>query len=148
MPPTPNPTVVVGVDTSPAARAAARWAARMAQRLQGELVVVHAPEPPAASTFPAVPKAEALERAFPDELAAELEADQNVVVRRELAPDGPVSALLDASADAQLLVLGRPRGRVANWPTPSSTTRRVLDRSACPVVLVREDQMPPGPAGD
>jgi nucleotide-binding universal stress UspA family protein len=143
MEPTAKPSIVVGVDTSPAARAAARWAARMAQRLRGELVVVHAPEAPAATTFPAVPKSDALATVFPDELAAELEADEHVTVRRELARTGPVTALLEAAEDAQMLVLGRSGRRVGNVPAPGSTTRKVLDRSACPVVLVREDQVPP-----
>lgn len=139
-------TVVVGVDTSPAARAAARWAARAALRLGADLVVIHAPEPPGPASFPAVPKAEALDRAFPDELTEELEAADEVNVHLELSSGEPVEALVAASTSAELLVLGRPRRRVGSWPNQGSITRKVLDRSACPVVLVREghDPMPPG----
>lgn len=130
--------IVVGVDGSPAAHAAVGWAAEQARDLGRELVLLHGTEVGRPTPFPAIPDA-------PGDGAVELlpyrEAlgdVSTVSVRREVVDGPPSRALITASTDAVMLVLGRPRGRVTSWPRPGSLTRRVLGGATCPVVLVPE----------
>ena len=77
----------------------------------------------------------AAERAAQDELAAVLGADHRV--RVSVVQGEPAAALLAAAEDAELLVVGnRGRGSFAQ-ALLGSTSAKVSDRAACPVVVVR-----------
>jgi nucleotide-binding universal stress UspA family protein len=81
-------------------------------------------------------------RLLAEALAGHRDKEPDVVVREVVARDRPARALVEATWDAQLLVVGRshrhPLGRIA------SPTHAVLHRAGCPVAVV-----PPAmPAGD
>ncbi|MEV7414524.1 universal stress protein [Streptomyces sp. NPDC089919] len=135
-----KPVIAVGVDGSPESRAAARWAAREAERRRLGVRLVHAWlwQP---SAFPVVPdreeetrRAEAVLREAADELAArhpELDVSADVV------PDLAPHALLRASEQAGLLVLGsRGHGVLAGFLL-GSYGQQVIAEARCPVVSVR-----------
>ncbi|MEO7130627.1 MAG: universal stress protein [Dermatophilaceae bacterium] len=139
--------VVVGVDGSRHAVAAARWAAEAARARGVGLVVV------ATWWLEVIRGVVITEEGTPewDELAtryremAELalgdirtgmpDLDIEVVVRN----DRPVAALLEASGDASLLVVGtRGRGGFAGM-TLGSVSHKVLQRATCPVVVTKAE---------
>jgi nucleotide-binding universal stress UspA family protein len=128
--------IVVGVDGSPAAEAAVAWSADQAREQGRELVLLHATEGRRPTAFPSVPPADAGADDLPHTAAL---GDTSTLSVQHRAVAAPASrALVAASEDAVMLVLGRPRGRVSSWPGPTSVTRRVLAGSRCPVVLVPE----------
>jgi nucleotide-binding universal stress UspA family protein len=129
--------IVVGVDGSRAADAAVAWSADQARDQGRELVLLHATEGGRPTAFPAVPPADGGSDGHLPHAAAL--GDTSTLSVQHHAVDAPASrALVAASEDAVMLVLGRPRGRVNSWPGPTSVTRRVLAGSRCPVVLVPE----------
>jgi len=110
--------VVVGVDGSPASAEALRWAARAAVERKSALHVVHAwhvDAPVYPGLYPNVgPElAEQAQRTLDetvDALLAEYGGALPVTLVKETVADGAARALLQAAADAQLLVVGS-RGR-------------------------------------
>lgn len=128
--------IVVGVDGSPAADAAVAWSADQAREQGRELVLLHATEDRRPTAFPAIPPADGADDDLPHAAAL---GDTSALSVHRRAVSAPASrALVTASEDAVMLVLGRPRGRISSWPGPTSVTRRVLAGSRCPVVLVPE----------
>jgi nucleotide-binding universal stress UspA family protein len=81
-------------------------------------------------------------RLLAEALAGHRDKEPDVVVREVVARDRPARALVEASWDAQLLVVGRshrhPLGRIA------SPTHAVLHRAGCPVAVVPTSE----PTGD
>lgn len=143
-------TIVVGLDGSGASRAALVWA-RAEARLRGStLRAVHAWMLPAVGTAEApwalvapgsyldvspdeIEKAasEALEREI-DETAA----GSDVTIERFVQEGPAADVIVDASKDAELVVVGtRGRGAVATLVL-GSTSHRVIQHSHCPVVVV------------
>ncbi|MET7451941.1 universal stress protein [Streptomyces sp. NPDC005574] len=132
--------VVAGVDESTESLAAAHWAAREALRRGTSLNLVHAwtwhPRP-----APSVPAdttqrdwAEQTLKRAADSVRA---AHPGIRVTEQLVPGPAVAALLAASEEAELLVLGsRGLGGVAGFVF-GSVSQRVVARSTGPVVLVR-----------
>jgi nucleotide-binding universal stress UspA family protein len=128
--------IVVGVDGSAAAHAAVAWSAEQAREQGRELVLLHATEGGRPTAFPSVPPADHGGPSLPHAAAI---GDTSTLSVQHRAVDAPAAkALVSASDDAEMLVLGRPRGRIGSWPGPASLTRRVLARSRCPVVFVPE----------
>lgn len=130
--------IVVGVDGTPAAHAAVSWAATQARALDRELLLLHGVEAGRPAPFPAIPPRpggpDREQQPYRDALG-DLDT---LSVTREVVDEPPSKALVRASAGALMVVLGRPRGRVSSWPSPTSLTRRVLASATCPVVLVPE----------
>ena len=143
-------TIVVGIDGTEHAAAALRWAADEAELRSATLVVVHAWSfipitTPADSGL--VPMAwtdnmEVLDasRAAAERTAAEqarevLGEESDAVVK--VVEGAPVPALLEAAADADLLVVGNQgRGNLAS-ALLGSTSAEIADAAPCPVVIVR-----------
>jgi nucleotide-binding universal stress UspA family protein len=134
--------IVVGVDRSPAAAAALRWAVDEAECRGTAVKAVFAWQrplpfgwrtiPPELLTAAALRRAAALilERAVDEALAG-----RHARVRRE-AIEGPAAETLVAAArDAELLVVGTRRHHAPN----GSTAAACLARARCPVVVVHED---------
>ena len=109
--------VVVGVDGSPESAAAYEVARRIADRFGSEL-------------WPAV--------AHGGDGVDELLVDRIVGPRRDDLPDEPVSALVAASADADLLVVGS-RG-LHGLKSLGSVSERVAHRARCSTLIVRREQ--------
>jgi nucleotide-binding universal stress UspA family protein len=133
--------IVVGVDGSEQAGSAVRWAVDEADRSKAELVVLHAWEYPyrfantgagRGAELAAVDAAILVEQAV---AAARARGLANVV--EQLVEGGAVQALLDASVNADLVVVGsRGRGGFKSMLL-GSVARATAGHAACPVVVVR-----------
>ena len=140
-------TVVVGVDGSSASKSALAWAVDEARAHRAGVKVVHAWQVPAVafagyggSVLPLV-EIEDLEK-HAEETARETVADvvgagldvpvETVVVRGHAA-----HALVDASRDAGLLVVGSEGHGAFAGMLLGSVSAHVVRHAACPVVVVR-----------
>jgi nucleotide-binding universal stress UspA family protein len=141
--------IVVGIDGSDASKDALRWAVEDARARGAEVVALHAyevPVPALDAVAPATPVdlpglvAEAQEDAqqFVTKVVAEVVGS---VVSVDVAPiavdDEPAKALLDASRDADLLVVGS-HGHGLSGLFLGSVSLECAQHSACPVVIVRK----------
>jgi nucleotide-binding universal stress UspA family protein len=134
--------IVVGVDGSPAAQRALRWALDLARPGHAEVEVVHAWQPavlggPFASAMIEVETGnEAARRTLDEAIAAE---DTGVDVTRNVSCSGAAGAILDAASDADLVVVGsRGRGGFAGMLL-GSVSHQVAHHAPCPVVVVPPD---------
>ena len=143
-------SIVVGIDGTEHASAALRWAAEEAALRQATHVAIHAwtfmpVTTPADSGL--VPMAwtesmevldasrAAAERIAGDQVRAVLGEEHDAVVK--VVEGGPATALVEAAADADLLVVGNQgRGNLAS-ALLGSTSAEVADAAPCPVVIVR-----------
>lgn len=137
--------IVVGIDDSPAATDALRWALNEARLRDATLEVVHTWAFPIASELPGGEVSRLvtdLQRAASERLDKVVDgiggADPNVkVVRRVLeGPAAPI--LLEAAVGAELLVVGsRGRGGFAGLLL-GSVAQQCVHHAPCPVVVVRQ----------
>lgn len=146
--------IVVGVDGSASAQVAVRWAAREAAMRQVPLTIAHvlAPLPTAASAL-GWPTGQ-----VPEEILEIQEAEgrdyiaeatvtarnsigsQHIDITGELFVGAPVAALVEASRDAQLVVVAS-RGRAAKHRRLlGSVSAGVLHHAHCPVAVVPDVQ--------
>lgn len=131
-------TITVGVDGSPGSRIATDWAVREARRRDVPLRLVHA----------------ARQRTEPDRVLSEAEAriarrGTDVRIDSDRVPGAPVSVLLTAAGDAELVVLGSPSSAAGVASRlAGSVALAVIARCRRPVVLVpggrRQDEHRPG----
>jgi nucleotide-binding universal stress UspA family protein len=145
-------TFVVGIDDSEPAAGALRWALTEGRLHGARLVVVHAWDWPHVGEFGAFVN-ERLARADFDQAAAEVlhamvaaargPATGDVEVEERVVRGAPAQALLEAAADADLLVVGsRGRGGFAGLLL-GSVSQQCTQHAPCPVVIV-----PPPRAGE
>jgi nucleotide-binding universal stress UspA family protein len=135
--------IVVGIDGSPTAQRALRWALALARACHAEVEVVHAWRPMVVGG-PLAPVtvdpdiwSEAAQRTIDQAIAAEDTAD--VDVARTLSCSTAASAILDAAQDADLVVVGsRGRGGFAGLLL-GSVSHQVAHHAPCPVVVVPPD---------
>ncbi|MEU0878187.1 universal stress protein [Lentzea sp. NPDC005914] len=141
--------IVVGVDGSPSAIHAARWAAAEAARRGTRLVIVHACEPvPVHAPQVAVSTAEFGEAVRDQgrrwlataEASAEVVAPQ-VEMSTELVTGGAAEQLIGRSAAAELVVLGSRGLGGFTGLLVGSIAVAVSTHAQCPVVVVREAQV-------
>ncbi|MEP7333329.1 MAG: universal stress protein [Terracoccus sp.] len=157
--------VIVGYDGSPGCQPALEWAAETARRQGKGLTLMHSVNLATVPAFPAMdlpqldPSVENAAKSLVDEGAARagatLDASQ---IETQYWFGSPAAQLIDASRDADLVVVGsRGRGRILAGLL-GSTSYAVAAHAHCPVVVVRgpaggepgEVPMPPrpGPAHD
>ncbi|MET9301724.1 universal stress protein [Micromonospora aurantiaca] len=121
--------VVAGVDGSTLSRAAVEFAAETASARGAALRVVHA--------RPRGRDDAEEERVLTEALAGIGERWPDLPVHAEAVRAKPVTALTAASAEAQLVVVGRQgRGELGGLLL-GSVSQGILHRSACPVAVVR-----------
>lgn len=136
--------IVVGVDGSECALKAVQWAAREAERRGAPLRIVHAapylgrPSPDGAPS-PELPHARRI-------------AAKAFTVARHAAPgarattavvaDDPVTALLAAGANSQLLVVGISTTGAADELVLAPVAQKVASRANCPLVVVPRQKGP------
>ncbi|MEW2592682.1 universal stress protein [Micromonospora aurantiaca] len=121
--------VVAGVDGSTLSRAAVEFAAQAASARGAALRVVHA--------RPRGRDDAEEERVLTEALAGIGERWPDLPVHAEAVRAKPVTALTAASAEAQLVVVGRQgRGELGGLLL-GSVSQGILHRSACPVAVVR-----------
>jgi nucleotide-binding universal stress UspA family protein len=138
-------TVVVGIDGSPAAEAALAFAFDEASRHDWGLVAVHAWDVPAYDLLivPNGPVPVPLADVADDEvrLTAEVLAGfrtdyPDVEVEERLVRSAPVAALLNASTDAALLVVGTHGHGPAIGALLGSVSNGLLHKATVPMVVV------------
>jgi len=144
--------VLVGIDGSPAALTAVRWAAREAVRRRAPIRMVNAfgwmPVHDADDPLQVVPKRrDALRRAAEESLAVAVaqvaEVAPDVEVSQEVMAGMPAALLVALSAEAQLAVVGqRGLGGFAGLLL-GSVGAAVAAHAACPVLVVRGATDPP-----
>lgn len=145
-------TIVVGVDGSPPAREALRWAVQEGELRGAAVVALHAwtfvpPAPIAEPGLIPLPPAD-LEGALEAESnAAQAELDAAIAdalppaaaaqVERRLVEDAPADALVAASAEAELVVVGSSGRAGLASVLLGSVSRHVASHALCPVVVVK-----------
>jgi nucleotide-binding universal stress UspA family protein len=145
-PPEAVQTVVVGVDGSEGSKRALRWALEEARLRRAELKVIRAWLYPQIGAYGAVPA----ELAYVDVLRSDVQemldvlvdevAGENpgVAIVRVVAEGPPAQVLIEAAADADLLVVGsRGRGGFAGLLL-GSVGQQCAHHASCPVVIVRD----------
>lgn len=144
---TDRPRIVVGVDDSPAARRALRWAAEEA-RLRGTSLLVLSAWSWGSTVLPtatplSTPTADVVRRQAAqrlDAIVVEVLGDRpSVPVVNELVyrEDGAAAALVEASKQADLVVVGsRGRGGFTGLLL-GSVSAQVTHHAHCPVVVVQ-----------
>jgi nucleotide-binding universal stress UspA family protein len=136
--------IVVGVDGSESSAHALRWAAEEARARGSGLEVIQAWEANIGVIPPASGSAEPFKRQANEilsEAVTSLPTDERPANIDSRAVHGKAAAaLIDASAGADLLVVGsHGHGGVAG-ALLGSVSRRVAEHAHCPVVIVRESQ--------
>jgi len=131
--------IVVGVDGSRHSEAALRWALEDAEARAGEVIAVFAWQVPFVS-IPGAFDREELEQAgkeFIIETVSRAAPAPPVPLLTLVAEGDPASSLIEASKDADLLVLGT-RGR-SPWSglLLGSVSQRCAAAADCPVVMVK-----------
>lgn len=135
-----QPVVLVGLDGSPGSRAALKWADEYANGMGGSLLVVSAWEEQWGTEGGLAYNAE-FDRIESTNLATAaltdvLGADRASEVRFHVSHGNTAKVLIDASTDADLLVVGsRGHGGFAG-ALLGSVSRQVAGHAHCPVVVV------------
>jgi nucleotide-binding universal stress UspA family protein len=125
-------TVVVGVDGSPACRAAIDFAFEQAALWEVPLLAVCA----LADAPGSLADARACQEDFELTIAGAFERHPQVAVQRSVVPGGARSALLSSCRDAQLIVVGsRGRGGIKGMPL-GTVSQAVLHHAPCPSAVV------------
>ncbi|MCW2810098.1 MAG: hypothetical protein JWP61_556 [Friedmanniella sp.] len=131
--------VVLALDAESPARAALDVAFTTAERLQVELVVLHAAEPTVLQWV--VDE----DRVAVSTIIAGARLDHpDVVVREVRVEDDPGPALLAAARATSLLVVGRGRSATRLAPWTHSVAGKLLGQVHCPVAIVPPDPIPAG----
>ncbi len=151
LPPPFDGPVVVGVDGSPAGRAALDLAAGMAVSLDAGLVAVHTWSEMIAGERGATRRPEkpsvlaAQSRAL---LAAELQAvtvaHPGLRVEHVAIHDTPIRVLLDRARGARMVVVGHRGHSCGSGMLAGSTSRALVQFAQCPVVVTRPSAAAPG----
>jgi nucleotide-binding universal stress UspA family protein len=139
--------VIVGVDGSDGARAALRWANAEAQAWRVPLVAVWAWEfSPLVVATDAPVELDRLEEAnrqgLHKVLVEELGVERADAVEGQVVEGHPVRALLDASTDTDLLVVGSRGFGGFKGLLLGSVSQQVVHHAACPVTIVRPPEPP------
>jgi nucleotide-binding universal stress UspA family protein len=142
----PWQNVVVGVDGSEGSRRALAWAAEEAREHHARLTVLTAWTPPPAPVgagyasfrgYAEVDFGELAERELTAAVAEVLGEGTDLAVERVLVEGHPAPRLIDASAGADLLVVGcRGHGGFAGMVL-GSVSQHVAAHAHCPVAVVR-----------
>ncbi|MHC1557804.1 CBS domain-containing protein [Actinomycetospora sp. C-140] len=131
--------VVVGVDGSEGSIRAVRWAARAARADGAPLValtVFGAPDLYGTEAELAHEARRQLAASVRRALGAD--ADGPETIRQEVREGRPLRALVDASEQARLLVVGSRQVEGLGGPRRGSLTARLVGHARCPVVAVPE----------
>ncbi|MEO5898625.1 MAG: universal stress protein [Ilumatobacteraceae bacterium] len=140
--------VVVGVDGSSHGSAALDWAAREASLRHAHLRVVHAcatnvagvPFLPSQVSLPEVANKEAL--ALLEHAVSNAQTPDGLVIELVAASGSPAKALLDASHDADLVVVGRAGRSLWTGLVLGSVATQISHHSRIPAVFVSSTDGP------
>jgi len=140
--------IVVGTDGSDQALFAVEWAALESVRRELPLRIVSVPVMPPRMRTPSaspVTVAHYLRETARQALEAGARRATELVPERtpdtELLGGAPVAALLEAAADASMLVVGAHGGSALGAMVLGSVSRYAALHSPCPIVVTREENM-------
>lgn len=137
--------VVVGVDGSPAARAALRWGAWHAKLVGGTIIAVMAWDMPLIYNWEVPDSADFARRTaagLDAEITEALGDEPGIEIHKEVAAGHAARSLLDAAEefDATLIAVG-DRGHGGFAPALlGSVSQHVVHHAHCPVIILREDE--------
>lgn len=133
--------IVVGVDGSDQSRAAMDWAVQESKLRKGELQALTAWNFPYISdAFGTAWDYEIFQKDAQAILEAELERvkNQDVAITGRIVEGNPASALIEASRDADLVVVGsRGHGGFTGMML-GSVSHQTIHHAHCPVLVIRE----------
>jgi nucleotide-binding universal stress UspA family protein len=136
--------IVVGVDGSPTSHAALEYACGRAERTGEAVVAVHGwkEHTPSSDVLRSEPRSvtddvEQREVLVGESIAGIREAHPDVVLATEAIPVAPGPLLVDASADATLVVVGARGHGFFEGLQLGSVTQDLIHRAQCPVAVVR-----------
>ncbi|KRF32444.1 universal stress protein [Nocardioides sp. Soil805] len=136
--------IVVGVDGSSTSHGALEYACRRAERTGEVVVAMHGwkEHTPSSDVLRAEPRSvtddvEDKEVLLGESVAGLREAHPDVVLATEAVPVAPGTLLVDASADATLVVVGAHGHGWFSGLLLGSVTQDLLHRAQCPVAVVR-----------
>jgi nucleotide-binding universal stress UspA family protein len=134
--------IVVGLDGSECARRALDWAITQATMTRSSVEALLAWEwKPLYGVYPFGPDKDTLEKAAQRLLDSELAlrpGDGTSMVQGRLVHGHPARALLDASADADAVVVGNHRAGVIASHMLGSISQKVARHATVPVIVVHE----------
>jgi nucleotide-binding universal stress UspA family protein len=146
-----NSGIVVGVDGSPCALAALRWAAAEAVLHDSPLTIVHAVAP-VLGAYPVLPpptgivdwQREVGARILEDAVTTAKDVTHGAIhLSTDFALDAPALNLIDRSRDAGMVVVGsRGRGALARTILGSVSTA-LVHRAQCPVAVIHDEDAAP-----
>lgn len=146
----PQYHLVVGVDGSPSSRCALQWAVHQAELTSGSITSITGWNYPAFYGVDLAAAFDDIQRAAEQTLADTVAqiGETTVPIHQEVIQGNVVQLLLQAAADADLLVVGsRGHGGFAGTLL-GSVSQQCAQHSPCPVVIVREPPKRPGHAGN
>jgi nucleotide-binding universal stress UspA family protein len=133
-------TIVVGVDGSEPSKDALRWAARQAELTGAELLAItawHFPTTYWAVVPEGIDFAGEAGKALDKAIAEVLGDSPSVKVRTSVFNGSAAVALIDASADAELVVVGSRGHGAFSGMLIGSVSEHVVTQASCPVLVVR-----------
>ncbi|MEU3644873.1 universal stress protein [Lentzea sp. NPDC034063] len=140
--------VVVGIDGSPAAQSALRWAVEDARRRGCPVDVITAWHPDYGGMIGPVPaevlmamSPQAMKDSAQKALDGAVQGFEGVEIRRILVEGDPRDALTRASEDAELLVVGSRGHSTVVEAVLGSVSSYCVHHAACPVVVIREPKV-------
>lgn len=139
--------VVVGVDGSEPSKLALRWARRLAPRLGCSIKAVMAWHFPLEVGFGGWPdgwdpQADA-QRALAETVVEVYGADEALDVDTQVHQGSAARTLLDASSDAQMLIIGSRGHGGFTGLLLGSVSSACAEHARCPVLVVHERMQPP-----
>jgi nucleotide-binding universal stress UspA family protein len=136
--------IVVGIDGSEDALKALRWALDEAKVREASVHLVHSwtfpPMPPLGPD--GIPHGDLLQAAEQvlDDAVAKIGTGHGVEITREIANDPPAQALIRASKDAEMVVIGSRGVGGFTGLLLGSVSHQVASHAVCPVVIVPHDE--------
>lgn len=135
-----RPLIVAGVDGSQCSLEALRWAARQAELTGADLQVVMAWTLPEIYSYTPHDFEGDTRKALEVAIERALGPEPRVPVLAQVVAGHPAEALIDASRDAQLLVVGSHGRGGFTGMLLGSVSQRCVGHAKCSVVVVRHHQ--------
>ncbi len=135
-----RPVIVAGVDGSQGSLEALRWAARQAEMTGAELHAVMAWSLPEIYSYTPRDFQGDARKALENAIEQALGKQPRVTVIARVVEGHPARALIDASRDAQLLVVGSRGHGAFTGMLLGSVSQHCVGHAECPVVVVRHRQ--------
>jgi nucleotide-binding universal stress UspA family protein len=132
-----RPVIVAGVDGSHCSLEALRWAARQAELTGAELQAVMAWSLPEIYSYTPRDFEGDARRALEEAIEQALGQQPPVPVTAQAVEGHAAEALIDASRDAQLLVVGRQGHGAFTGMLLGSVSQHCVAHAHCPVVVIR-----------